>query len=213
MNQPILTPTYLEEYFSTLSNEIQAKKREIVDVLLKSSAQTEVTEAYNKLDFKEKIEFQCDAFIRWLNFISNTDYVSIFEYTVHRLTTMFMTIETKLKAPEEQKDKWLYYGLVTQRVQKALTEFQPHVEIKQGGSQDLPQESYNDIKITYQWAIGKLLEALDIWNKQDGGENTLQLMSNIYVECREILMMLKTRFGPSKYDKEDPQTSILASKN
>lgn len=143
-------------------------KSEIYEVFYSGDNQ-KIREKYPLLNFRERLEFQFDEFLRELNLLSHSkdDYHKVLMLLSDALSVFWATIEAA-----EVDEKWDYYWYVGTKITNYMKAFYPDLQVEVNGYLYLESDAYMNIDIAFLRILGQLLRFSRIGNADDFDEDT-----------------------------------------
>lgn len=190
-----LLPDNLQKYISSLEPAEKSVKAEIFQIMTdKVWDEDEIAGNYEKLSFRERLEFQFDELIRDLNMCRKDEYIKILEHVSDAASMLWLTIENHEST--KAKDKGIYYWYIGKKLMEIMTKFQPDLKIIVDGYTWLPKEKYtSDIKIAYLWALWQILWIANIGNKEGWSrKDTPAALSYLSSKSHQMIQLLKKMF-------------------
>jgi hypothetical protein len=183
-----LLPDNLQKYVDTLPSSEKNTKTELFEIMSNRSWNEQlIAENYEKLSFRERLEFQLDEFIRGLHMYWKSEYTKQLQLISDASSMLLITIDNHETSDSEEK--WIYYTYVTHKLLEIMKKFHPDLDIVINWYRWLPQEKYEDIKIAFLRALWQMFPMAEIGNK-----NIPMTLLRANSQFKTILSMFTSRF-------------------
>lgn len=176
--------------------------------LFYSSDKKRITDNYNSLNLRERLEFQLDELTRWLIALSSdrTNYADVLDILYNSVAMFSLTIEN---SDFEKIDKDILYQYVWEKVFNIIKAFYPSLNVVIGGYSELDLARYEDIDIFFLRIVWQfLLFTEPMIEKRDDSVDSYVLLWRLSGRYRQALALFCEKFHYEKPKLYMPNSAL-----